>query len=407
MKPNGTHGDFCPTPNAFLDMAIAAAGQDDFCNADRNVPLDVFVSSLQQEAWHRMTPQARQGLVEYVVGRLVTRLRLVADRKQYPEIAQQQIKRPLIIVGPPRSGSTLLHTLLSQDSDNMAPEHWMCLEPSPPLGVGAPTPERLETANKRLMSLFDLIPDIFVTHPYMLEEGSGALAECGSDILSMVFTSQQLWCFYRGEAYRRYLLEADHTVALGFHHDFLQHLQWGMRGQRWVLKGSDHTLWLRELAARYPDALLIWTHRDLAQQLGSLASVQSILRGLTGHPVTGEERKTLGKGAIDHQCQSLQKGMRARDAIGEDRFIDISYHELMKQPVDTVRRIYERHGLQLTDRHAAAIETWLTNNPQTKHGVHKHSPEEFDMEAGAINWQFAEYVDRFGFGFGMRPTSRE
>jgi hypothetical protein len=253
------------------------------------------------------------------------------------------------------------------------------------------------------MALFDLIPDIFVTHPYMIEEGAGALAECGSDILNMVFTCQELWCFYGSESYRRYLLEGDHRAALGFHHDFLQHLQWGGQGKRWVLKGSDHLLWLRELAARYPDAMLIWTHRDLAQQLGSLASVQSILRGLTGHPVSGAERQRLGRLAIDHQCATFLKGMRTRDALGEDRFIDVSYHDVMADPLRTVERIYERSGLKVSDEHAANIRDWVAHNPPTLHGAHKYAPEDFGMEADAINRQFNEYVDRFGFGFGIRP----
>ena len=64
----------------------------------------------------------------------------------------------------------------------------------------------------------------------------GASAECGSDILNMVFSCQQLWCLYRTEGFRRYLLEADHTAAVGFHHDFLQHIQWGDGGRHWALK---------------------------------------------------------------------------------------------------------------------------------------------------------------------------
>jgi Sulfotransferase family len=346
-------------------------------------------------------------VVDYMVHLLATRLKLIADRKLHPEIARQEIRRPMIVVGPPRTGSTLLHTLLSLDPDHMSPEHWNCLEPSPPLALGAPSRERLDRAEKRMMALFEQVPDIFVTHPYMIEEGAGALAECGSDILNMVFTCQQLWCFYRGESYRRYLLEADHTVALGFHHDFLQHLQWGNKGKCWALKGSDHMLWLGEIAAQYPDAMLLWTHRDLAQQLGSLANIQSILCGLTGYPVSGEAREAVGRLAIEHQRASLQKGMSARDRIGEDRFFDVSYHDVMANPVRTVERIYERFGLKMSEQHVAAIRDWLERNPQTKHGAHKYSSEEFGLEADAINRRFKDYVDRFGFGFDIRPSLME
>ncbi len=397
----------CPDADALMEIASARSGLSDFGDPVRKRPLEAYVSSLQRDAWAGMTNRAREVALDYILHHLGTRLQLVADRKTYPEISKQEIRQPFIIVGPPRSGSTLLHTLISQDPDNMAPEHWICLEPSPPVRLGEPSRERLDGAHKRMMALFDLIPDIFVTHPYMIEEGAGALAECGSDILNMVFTCQELWCFYGSERYRRYLLDGDHRAALGFHHDFLQHLQWGDQGKRWALKGSDHLLWLGELAAQYPDAMLIWTHRDLAQQLGSLASVQSILGGLSGHPVSSTERKLRGRLAIDHQCVSFLKGMRTRDALGEDRFMDVSYHDVMADPMRTVARIYERFGLKVSDEHATNIRNWLADNSQTKHGAHKHSPEEFGMDADAINRQFNEYVDRFGFGFGIRPPLTE
>lgn len=255
-----------------------------------------------------------------------------------------------------------------------------------------------------MMAMFDNIPDIFITHPYMIEEGAGALAECGSDILNMVFSCQQLWCLYRAESYRRYLLEAQHAAAVGFHHDFLQHIQWGAAGGHWALKGSDYLLRLEATAAQYPDALLVWTHRDLAQQLGSLANIQAILCGVAGEPLSGEARESVGRLAIEHQRASFDKGMRARDRIGEDRFVDISYHDVMAAPVRTVERIYERYGRPMSAGHRAAIGDWLAQNPQTKHGVHKYATDEFGLSAAATNRQFREYVERFGFGYGLRPA---
>jgi hypothetical protein len=394
----------CPAPKTIKQIAVDKTGLEDFGDPGRNAGLLPYVASINEDSWAGMTPTARELAVDYLVHQLSVRLRLIDDRKTYSEIGQQAIKAPLIVVGPPRSGSTLLHNLISLDPDNMAPEHWLCREPSPPLALGAPSPARLQAAEARMAKLFDLIPDIFITHPYMIEEGtSGALAECGSDILSLAFTSQQLWCFWGGETYRRWLIEADHTAALGFHHDFLQHAQWGQSGKRWALKGSDHMLWMRELALQYPDAKLIWIHRDLSQQLGSLASVQSILKGLNGHPVSPEARRAQGRKAIDLQLAAVEKAMHTRAAVGEDQFIDVSYHDVMADPLATIRRVYDQCGLTVSDEHATRIRDWLGNHNPTKHGVHKHSPEEFGMNGDEINERFAGYLDRFGFGFGIRP----
>ncbi len=393
----------CPNPEKLRELASQETGLDDFGDPARDTALAALVDSIEQESWQGMTTPAREVVVDYLAHQLVTRLKLIADRKTYPEIAQQEIKAPLIVVGPPRSGSTLLHNLLSLDPDNMAPEHWICREPSPPLALGAPSKERLESAEKRMMDLFNLIPDVFVTHPYMIEEGSGALAECGSDILSLAFTAQQLWCFWAGDIYRDYLMEADHTAAVSMHHDFLQHIQWGNTGVRWALKGADHMLWLKELAKQYPDAKLIWTHRDLKQQLASLASVQAILRGLTGVPVTEDVRRAQGKKAMNFQWAITEKAMKTRAEIGENQFYDSNYHQLMADHIGGIERIYDWAGLTMSGKHADNIREWLDNNQQTKHGAHKHSPEEFGMSGDQVNEMFAPYVERFGFGFGIRP----
>lgn len=397
----------CPDADGLMEMAVRRTGLSDFGDPARNAGLQAFSAALRDELWGNLPEPVRDQAVDYAVHMLATRLKLVADRKQYPEIARQKITRPIIVVGPPRSGSTLLHTLLSLDPEAMAPEHWICLEPSPPPALGPPSAERLGQAERRMMAMFERIPDIFITHPYMIEEGAGALAECGSDILNMVFSCQQLWCLYRAESFRRYLLDADHTAALGFHHDFLQQVQWGQADKHWALKGSDYLLRLEETAAQYPDAMLVWTHRDLAQQLGSLANIQAILCGVAGEPLSGGAREAVGRLAIEHQRASFEKGMRARDRIGEDRFLDVSYHDVMASPVRTVERIYERFGRQVSEAHRAAIHDWLANNPQTKHGVHKYAMDEFGLNAEATNRQFGDYVERFGFGYGIRPALAE
>jgi hypothetical protein len=391
-----------PDPTAMIELASHETGLTDFGDARLGPPLEAALRAFRLEAWPKMPEPFRRLAVRYLADFLTSRLQVVADRKRHPEIARIEIRRPLIIIGPPRSGSTLLHTLLSLDPENIAPPHWVCLEPSPPPGLGEPAQGRIARAETRMKAFFDQIPDVYVTHPYMIEEGANALAECGTDIMSMALTCQAMWAYYPIPSYREYLLGGDHGGAVAFHHDFLQHVQWGGGASRWALKGSDHLTWLRELHAQYPDANLIWTHRDLAQLLGSQASIIGILRGLSG-PVDADDRRRVAAEAIEHQQKLFEKGMRARDAIGEDRFYDVSYHDVMADPVRTVERIYERFGLSLSATAAENIRDWAARNPQAKHGVHKHSPDEFGLQADAINRQFAGYRERFGFGFGVRP----
>src|SRR5579862_960563 len=158
-----------PDADALMSMAAERTGLSDFGPDIRRAPLDAFVSSLQRECWAGMTPAAQSLAVDYIVHLLCNRLTLMADRQRHPQIPQQAIRRPMIVVGAPRSGSTLVHKLLSLDPDHLSPEHALCMEPSPPPALGVLSPARLKQAEERLMAIYQTVPDIFVTHPYLIE----------------------------------------------------------------------------------------------------------------------------------------------------------------------------------------------------------------------------------------------
>lgn len=397
------HSNLAMETAALMHAATQETGFDDFGDGRFLAPLNALVDSFRHDAWPKMTSLARQGAVGSLVSYLANRLRVVADRNRYPAIQSVDVRNPFIVVGPPRSGSTLLHTLLNQDPENIGVPHWLCLEPSPPPGLGEPTALRLAAADAAVEAYLDRLPEIRVQHSYFVEEGSSAMGECGSEILVMAFTTKTFWYYYPVDSYIDYLLSADHSGAMDFHHSFLQHLLWRREDRRCALKAADHMVWLGDLHKQYPDANFLWTHRDLAEMFGSVASVFSTCRGMSG-PVPADARPQMGRAAIELERQIFAHAMAARDAAGEDRFHDVSYHDLMANPVETVRRVYERFGLKLSEQAAANIREWVARNPQTRHGVHKHSPDDFGFSADDINRQFKAYGERFGFGFGIRPA---
>jgi hypothetical protein len=394
----------CPDADALLDEASKATGLTDFGDPRLRTPLEAYIESFRKDAWHKMTAQARAYAVSTTVDFLGSRFKIAADRKRYPEIAREQVKQPFIVVGPPRSGSTLLNTLLSLDPEAMSTPFWACLEPSPPPGLGEPTAKRLAAVDARLEDFLDHLPQMRIMHSYYAEEGAGALGEDGHDIMVMAQTTKGMWYFYPIDGYLEYLLSAEHEAALDFHHDFLQHCQWRVGGKTsWALKAADHQIWLRTLHARYPDAALIWTHRDLSEQLGSAASVFCAGRTLSA-PVPDEAKRDLGRQAVELERRIVLRALEMREELGEERFYDVAYQEMMADPVATIERIYVRFGREFTPQFAERIRTWVRQNPQTKHGVHKHSPDEFGLDADTINRDFAQYVERFGFGFGIRRS---
>ena len=205
-----------PDSTTLIELAAKATGLDDFGDPRLRPPLDAMVASFKRDAWPQMTPKARQYAAGTLVEYLGSRMKIVADRKRYPEIAKVEVGEPWIVIGPPRSGSTLLHTLLSMDPDAIAAPLWVCAEPSPPPKLGEASPERLAAANARLTKFLDQIPDMRIMHSYFVEEGANALGEDGHEIMIMANTSKGHWYYYAIDGYIDYLLSGDHSAALDF-----------------------------------------------------------------------------------------------------------------------------------------------------------------------------------------------
>ena len=107
-----------------------AGGLDDFGTGPFLEPLKLLVASLENEA--RLTFLGRNIARGSMVEATRNRLCLIADRKRHPEIAKVELVKPIVIVGGPRTGSTILQDLLACDPRSRSPLGWEAKEPSPP-----------------------------------------------------------------------------------------------------------------------------------------------------------------------------------------------------------------------------------------------------------------------------------
>ena len=205
---------------------------------------------------------------------LNNRLRLVADRRRQPAIADEVIRRPLFITGLPRSGTTFLHALLAQDPAHRAPQVWEVMYPSPPpeRASYAANP-RITTTARQLKWLDLLMPDFKTVHLIDARLPQECIAITSHDFRSYTFESM-----YTVPSYRAWHDRQDKRPEYEFHRHFLQHLQWRCPGQRWVLKAPSHLLALEGLLQVYPDACILLTHRDPLKVLASCASFTEVLR---------------------------------------------------------------------------------------------------------------------------------
>ena len=229
-----------------LDAARRETGIASFGDESFREPLRLFLRALQHEG--RLTLLGRIAARADITGLLATRLRLEADRKRYPGIADEVIRRPLFVVGLPRTGSTLLHHLLAQDPGGRVARAWEVMEPSPPPERARyETDARIGRAARRLAWFDRIAPEFKRIHPL----GAELPLECIA-IMSASFVSPRFHTTYHVPSYQTWLAGADLQPAYDFHRRFLQHLQWRAPAGHWVLKAPSHVFGFEPLFGPTP-----------------------------------------------------------------------------------------------------------------------------------------------------------
>jgi hypothetical protein len=372
-----------------LDAARRATGLDDTGDDAFRVPLREVLRGLETEA--RLTLVGRIAARQDVLGQLGNRLRLEADRRRHPEIATEDVRQPLFIVGLPRTGSTLLHHLLAQDPGSRVAQAWEVMFPSPPPEARTYGSDPRIAKAARQLGWFDaLTPDFKAIHPL----GARLALECIA-IMSPTFLSPRFHTTYHVPTYQEWLERQDLGPAYRFHRRFLQQLQWRTPARRWVLKAPAHLFAFDALLETYPDARIVQTHRDPTTVLASVASLTAVLQRAFTDELDPLE---IGQEVSRRWTNGLDRAMRLRQSgrVSAERFFDVHYHELVRDPMAVIRRIYEHFDIPLTEDAAAAMRRFLGENPKDKHGAHRYSLSTFGLEADDLVRRFKAYREYYG-----------
>ena len=335
-----------------------------------------------------------------LVGRIATRwdvvrflsnlLRLTEEEKRAPEILAQPVRRPIFISGLPRSGTTFLHSLLAEDPANLVPRVWQLIHPYPPRTSGSGSDLRARRVARQLRLFGVLAPDFRRMHPI----DAYSPQEC-SEITAHVFASLRFDTTYRIPGYRHWLDESGHLEAYRFHKRFLQHLEHQtVAGGRWVLKCPDHVFALAAIRAVYPDARLVFVHRDPLAVLLSVARLTETLR----RPFT----RSIDKAEIG--CADSDRWLAATElmiaAAQEQRFPEPIFHmhylDLVSDPVGMVAALYKHFGEELDPDAALRIGRLVEARPNGGYRAHGSRLEEYGLDAALERERYARYMAHFG-----------
>lgn len=376
-------------PDALLESARREAGCDDFGDDAFRTGLEILIESCEREA--ALTPLGRM-MVQQEVGRcLANRLRVHDWRKRHPELDGERIERPIFIIGQGRTGTTILHELMTLDPNNRVPLTWEVEAPTPPPETATyATDPRIQEAQQQLDQSERLIPDFKRIH----RMGGDLPQECvrfmAYEMVSVIFSVT-----WRTPTYARWCLhDADMAKVYAAHRRFLQHLQSRHPGQRWMVKSPAHLWYLPHVVAEYPDARFIQTHRDPLKVLSSLTSLHVVLRkmGSDDIDVTGiakEWSEFLGVG------YERSVDFRKTTSLPDERFVDLQFREFLSDPLGGVRRIYEQFDMELTPEVEARMKHYIESNPDDRDGKHVHHYSELGLDAGAEREKVRRYQEYF------------
>ena len=373
------------TDEALLAAARKSTGLSDFGSDDFREGLRRLATSLDEEA--QLTTIGRIAARKRLIGLLETRLRLVEHRKRNPSVTEQQIVAPLFVLGLPRTGTTVLYGMLAANPAMRSPASWEVARPFPPPGPH-PDPKRIALMDKDFAQFLKIAPGVDAIHPL----GSMLPQECLA-LQAPEFLSYEYPTTFPVPSYWAWLREQDMRPAYEFEKTFLQHLQSGHAGERWILKTPGHLMWLDALLEVFPDALLVHTHRNPTTVLASVSSLMTAFRGAMSNAVDAHE---VGREQLDAWTWGLSRTMAVRDGLPADRVVDVHYTDTVEDPVGTVRRVYEHFGLDYTPAVEEGVRAYLADNPRDKHGTHRYTLEEFGLDREEVDAAFAPYRERFG-----------
>jgi hypothetical protein len=379
------------TPESLIEEALkTAGGPSDFGDETFRAGLAKSCESLSSEA--RLSDTGRYLFRMKFVNQLVNRLRIEDYFKRHPEIAQEKLEPPVVIVGLPRTGTTKLHRLLACDPRFWWMAWWEACYPVPfPDEVPGKPDGRIAKARGDVELMVQAMPALTAIHPMNadLADEEFILMEhsflCGLNAYADV------------PGYMAWLDRQDQTPPYRFLQRCMQFLQWqkrqrGIAGQRWVLKAPHHLMRMDTLLKVFPEARVIQTHRDPLQSIPSIASFIHVLWGIysdRADPLaTGREWNDVMRRALNHTMQ-----LREQQAPG--RFLDVNFQDTVKRPLEVARQVYAFLGLPMDPALEQRMQHWLEEDEKTRHGRHDYPPEKFGLSEEQLKRDFAEYRQKY------------
>ena len=376
------------TASTLTDQARATTGLADFGPDHFREPLEVLTRAMREEA--RLNDAGLATHSTRLVNALENRLRRIDLLKRHPEILEEKVDVGVVIVGLPRTGSTMLQRLLASSPHATATLWWETIFPLPRGEPGETDfASRKADAEALARGLVEASAGFEAIHPMDAHAHDEELT-----LIEQSFVSNIPESMLYVPSYGQWLLEADQGPAYGELVQWLQILQWqnpARRQQKWVLKSPHHLTAVQTVLDTFPEAVVAMTHRRVEHVMGSWYSmVASLTSGNTDHDFAAAQAA--------HWTDRLHRNlidMAAAREQAEGRFIDIHYRRLLEDPLGCAGAVFAAAGMVPDAADTAAWNGWLGANQRDNRPSHKYHVADFGISAESLQDRFAFYSSRF------------
>ena len=369
-----------------MKLAERTTGLDDWGEGGFGARLDSAVDGLNEAKLNTTGLFGARYVLNWHLG---NRLRVVDFAKRHPELDEVDIERPVVITGFFRTGTTFLHNVLAADPNNRIAKAWELAYPlgrlNDPLG---------DVAWRRAQAKFTFgfnqaaIPDQGVAHNVTADSYEEDFFLLENDMAVLTF-----WVGFAAYSYAMDMLDWDMKEPYEFHKLQLKMLTAQRSAKRWVLKCPWHIWNMDALMAVYPDAQIIFTHRDITKALASHCSLSAKMASKLKRSLDVNE---LGEFWLEYTRIGLDRAMESRKAIPESQIYDVRLRDLMASPMTVLQDIYSHFDLEFTEETAGLLEERIAEKPTSQEGEHEYAIEDFGLTDKRVRETLKAYNERFG-----------
>lgn len=378
------------TPDDVFTLAAEHAGLSEIDSDSWRSGLGILLDDIHGSTG--FSAGGRERVINDCVRALARRLRVHGYVSEHPEVLDEKIERPLVVLGMPRTGTTVISCLLDQDPARRSLLHWECKNPVPPATTATlrsdPRCVKLLAEQQRTL---EHIKAANMALPHW-EDADGPTEDMF--IHDQDFKALSWDSYLQTSRYAEWLFnEADMTSTYEYQKRYLQVLQSQAPGA-WSLKMPSHSVHIEALLAVFPDVRIVWAHRDPYKATGSLANLWQLPKGMTLQP-EAIDPIAMGRNAMAQMRAHVERPLRARDRIGDGRFFHMYYSEMMRDPMGVMRKIYDWAGDDLTPDVEGRMQGWLADHPQNRFALNSYSLDQYGLTVDMLEPIFAEYLSTF------------